>query len=149
MKIPSSEHEENVLCTEIVFDIQDNFCTQHVLPMFCKKKSFWQRFTCKCVTSNDAPKNKNNNATLEFISTHCTVSFSQLTTKESSCNLVPSPLAHKVNTFTHWKKFLAYFCKEIVETFYFVIWTKFTAHLLDCARHQSWKWVHCMTNTKK
>ena len=32
--------------TEIVSDIQNNFCTQHVLPMFCKKKSFWQRFTC-------------------------------------------------------------------------------------------------------
>ena len=32
--------------TEIVSDIQNNFCTQHVLPMFCKKKSFWQRFAC-------------------------------------------------------------------------------------------------------
>ena len=36
-----------MLCTEIVSDIQNNFCTHHVLPMFCKKKSFWQRFTCK------------------------------------------------------------------------------------------------------
>ena len=51
--ITSSIHEnskltpgENMLCTENVFDIQNNFCTQHVLPMFCKKKSFWQRFTC-------------------------------------------------------------------------------------------------------
>ena len=35
-----------MLCTEIVSDIQNSFCTQHVLPMFCKKKSFWQRFTC-------------------------------------------------------------------------------------------------------
>ena len=34
MKIPSSEHGENMLWTEIVFDIQDNFCTQHVLPRF-------------------------------------------------------------------------------------------------------------------
>ena len=36
------------MCTEIVSDIQNNFCTQHVLPMpmFCKKKSFWQTFTC-------------------------------------------------------------------------------------------------------
>ena len=42
----SSEHVENMLYTEIVFDIQNNFCTQHVLPMFCKKNSFWQRFTC-------------------------------------------------------------------------------------------------------
>ena len=31
MKIPSSEHGENMLYTEIVFDIQNNFCTQHVL----------------------------------------------------------------------------------------------------------------------
>ena len=46
MKIPSSEHGENMLCTEIDFDIQNNLCTQHVLPMFCKNKSFQQRFTC-------------------------------------------------------------------------------------------------------
>ena len=32
MKIPSSEHGENMLCTEMVFDIQTNFCTKHVLP---------------------------------------------------------------------------------------------------------------------
>ena len=40
MKIPSSAHGESMLCTEIVPDIQNNFCTQHVLPMFCKKKIF-------------------------------------------------------------------------------------------------------------
>ena len=40
MKIPSSVNGENMLCTEIVSDIQKNFCTQHFLPMFCKKKSF-------------------------------------------------------------------------------------------------------------
>ena len=40
MKIPSSEHGENMLCTEIVFDTQDNLCTQHVFHMFCKNKSF-------------------------------------------------------------------------------------------------------------
>ena len=36
MKIPSSEHGENMLCTQIVFcfDIQNDLCTQHVLPMF-------------------------------------------------------------------------------------------------------------------
>ena len=57
--ITSSIHEnsklkpgENMLCTKIVSDIQNNFCTQHVLPMFCKKKSFWQRFTC---TSTEKP----------------------------------------------------------------------------------------------
>ena len=33
MKIPSSEHWENKLCTtEIVFDIQNNLYPQHVLP---------------------------------------------------------------------------------------------------------------------
>ena len=49
--ITSSIHEnsklkpgENMLCTEIVPDIQNNFCTQHVLPMSCKKKGFWLRF---------------------------------------------------------------------------------------------------------
>ena len=38
MKIPSSEHEENMLCTQIgfcfCFDIQNKICKQHVLPMF-------------------------------------------------------------------------------------------------------------------
>ena len=42
MKIPSSEQGENMLCTEIVFVIQNNFCTQHVLPMFCKNKNFYK-----------------------------------------------------------------------------------------------------------
>ena len=31
---------ENMLCTKIVSDNQNNFCTQHVLPMHYKKKSF-------------------------------------------------------------------------------------------------------------
>ena len=31
---------ENMLCREIVSDIQNNICTQNVLSMFCKKKSF-------------------------------------------------------------------------------------------------------------
>ena len=44
MEISSS----NLLCTEIVSDIQNNFC---VLAMFCKKKSFWQRFTCNTMES--------------------------------------------------------------------------------------------------
>ena len=34
MKIPSSEHGENKLCAEILFDTQNNFCTQHVLLRF-------------------------------------------------------------------------------------------------------------------
>ena len=29
---------ENILCTDIVSDIQNHFCTQHVLPMLCQKK---------------------------------------------------------------------------------------------------------------
>ena len=37
IKTPSSENEENVLCTKIVFcfcfDIQNNLCTQHVLSL--------------------------------------------------------------------------------------------------------------------
>ena len=28
------EHEENMLCTEIVLNVKNNFCTQHVLPRF-------------------------------------------------------------------------------------------------------------------
>ena len=46
MKIPSSEQGDNMLCTEIVFDIRNNLCTQLVLHMFCKNKSSRQRFTC-------------------------------------------------------------------------------------------------------
>ena len=58
--ITSSIHEnsklklrENMLCTEIVSDIQNNFCTQHVLPMFCKKERFWQSFTCTSLFSQE------------------------------------------------------------------------------------------------
>ena len=40
VKNPSSENGENMLCTEIDFDIQNILCTQHVLPMFCKNKNF-------------------------------------------------------------------------------------------------------------
>ena len=32
-----AEHGENMLCTEIVSGIQNNFCTQHLLPMFFEK----------------------------------------------------------------------------------------------------------------
>ena len=57
-----AEHGENMLCTKIVLNVRNNFCTQHVLPRFelgifmywtcdvvvswCKKKRFWQIFTC-------------------------------------------------------------------------------------------------------
>ena len=29
-----AEHGENMLCTQIVLNVKNNFCTQHVLPMF-------------------------------------------------------------------------------------------------------------------
>ena len=29
-----AEHEENMLCTKIVLNVRNNFCTQHVLPRF-------------------------------------------------------------------------------------------------------------------
>ena len=34
MKIPSSEHGENMLCTKIVLNVRNDFYTQHVLPRF-------------------------------------------------------------------------------------------------------------------
>ena len=50
MKIPSSEHVENMLCTQIVFcfDIQNNLCTQHVLNMFstCSQHVLSLQFSC-------------------------------------------------------------------------------------------------------
>ena len=39
MKIPSSEHGENMLCTEIVFDIQNNFCIQLVSQCSAKRRA--------------------------------------------------------------------------------------------------------------
>ena len=47
------EHEENMLCTKIVFcfcfDIQNNLCKQHVLPMFspCSKLGILMHWTGK------------------------------------------------------------------------------------------------------
>ena len=37
---------EHVVYRNCFWHSEQFFCTQHVLPMFCKKKSFWQRFTC-------------------------------------------------------------------------------------------------------
>ena len=42
MKIPSSEHGENMLCTENSKQFLYTTCSPHVL----QKKSFWQRFAC-------------------------------------------------------------------------------------------------------
>ena len=53
MKIPSSNLGRTRCTLEIVSDIQNNFCTKHVLPMFYKKKSFWQRFACIGVYYHD------------------------------------------------------------------------------------------------
>ena len=33
-----AEHGENMLCTYIVLDVKNNFCTQHVLPMIVDEK---------------------------------------------------------------------------------------------------------------
>ena len=65
-----ADHGENMLWTEIVLNVKDNFCTHHFLPMFWawnfhvlnlkfneqsvvilwvswfENKSLWQRFTC-------------------------------------------------------------------------------------------------------
>ena len=68
---------ENKLCTEIVYDIQNNFCTQHVLPMFCKKKSFWQRFTCT-----------ENNALPEYFPTNYQSYFWNGKTRDALINLI-------------------------------------------------------------
>ena len=35
-----AEHGGNMCCTDIVLNVKNNFCTPHVFPMFCKKKSF-------------------------------------------------------------------------------------------------------------
>ena len=34
---------ENMLCTEIVSDIQNNFCTKHVLPHVLQKEEFLKK----------------------------------------------------------------------------------------------------------
>ena len=32
--LPFAEHGKNMLCTEIVLNVENNFCTQHGLSMF-------------------------------------------------------------------------------------------------------------------
>ena len=46
MKIPSWNLGRTCCVQKLFLTLRTIFCTQHVLPMFCKKKSFWQRFTC-------------------------------------------------------------------------------------------------------
>ena len=49
MKIPSSEQGDNMLCTEIVFDIRNNLCTQHVLPRF--ELGIFMYWTCNSMNN--------------------------------------------------------------------------------------------------
>ena len=45
-----AENGENMLCTEIVLNVKNNFCTQPVLPMFWA----WNfHVHCKCLQTND------------------------------------------------------------------------------------------------
>ena len=49
MKVPSSEHGENMLCTKIVLNVKNNFCTQHVLPMF--ELGIFMYWTCNSMNN--------------------------------------------------------------------------------------------------
>ena len=44
-KFQAQNWGEHVVYRNCFWHSEQYFCTQHVLPMFCKKKSFWQRFT--------------------------------------------------------------------------------------------------------
>ena len=45
LKIPNSNLGRSC-CVQRLFLKFGTICVQHVLPLFCKKESFWQRFTC-------------------------------------------------------------------------------------------------------
>ena len=60
---------ENMLFTEIASDIQNNFSTQHVLTMFCKKKIFWQRLTF--VFAKDGSWNQTSKVVVIILSQSC------------------------------------------------------------------------------
>ena len=68
MEIPSSEHGENMLCTKNVFDIQNNFCTQHFSHVLQKEELLTKIYLHqsqgieptkflgpRCLTTNDSP----------------------------------------------------------------------------------------------
>ena len=42
-----AEHGENMLCTKIVLNVRNNFCTQHVLPMF--EPGIFMPWTCNSI----------------------------------------------------------------------------------------------------
>ena len=44
-----AEHGENMLCTKIVLNVRNNFCTQHVLPRF----EFWIFMYWTCNSMNN------------------------------------------------------------------------------------------------
>ena len=46
MKIPSSNLGRTCYVQKLFLTFRNICCTQHVLPIFCKMKRFWQRFTC-------------------------------------------------------------------------------------------------------
>ena len=82
-----------MLCTEIDFDIQINFCKQHVLPMFCKKKSFWQGFTCtepewRAMTSVKDINFSNNNISISYIPESFRTTYTQLLNLNLSQNSI-------------------------------------------------------------
>ena len=35
-----AEHGENMMYMNVVLNVRNNYCTQHVLPIFCKMKRF-------------------------------------------------------------------------------------------------------------
>ena len=49
MKIPSSEHCQNMLCTQIVLNVKTKTCVVILWVSWCKNKSFWHRFTCTSI----------------------------------------------------------------------------------------------------
>ena len=49
MKTPTSEHGENMLWTEIVLNVRNNFCTQHVLPRF--ELGIFMYWTCNSMNN--------------------------------------------------------------------------------------------------
>ena len=48
-----AEHGENMLCTKIVMNVRNNFCTQHVLPRF----ELWYLMYWTCNSMNNLSSN--------------------------------------------------------------------------------------------
>ena len=47
--LPFAEHGENILCTKIVVNVRNNFCTQHVLPRF--ELGIFMYWTCNSMNN--------------------------------------------------------------------------------------------------